>query len=99
MVTLQFRNNIFRSSMLKYYLADIPDEYFRQHVLGMRGYKAAKKRLSIPKYGDCYVYDPLVCQGGPERTDHLRIANMHTYLKELIAIGYQLNEDNIRILD
>lgn len=96
--TLQFRNSIFRSSALKYYLADIPDEYFRRDVLGIRGYKAARKRLPIPKYGDCYAYDPLVCQGGPERADHLRISNMRAYLKEMIAVGYQLNENNIRFV-
>lgn len=96
LATLQFRNNICRLSTLRYYFPDINEPYFQSHVLGMRGYKSAVKRLGIPKYGDCYAYSPLTQQDGPEQVSHLHITNMHAYLKELISIGYQLNENNIR---
>lgn len=94
--TIQFRNSICRLSTVKYYFANIPEPLFQSQVLGMRGYRTAAKRLGIPKYGDCFVYRPLVCQGGSERADHLHVENMRDYLTGLISIGYRLDENNIR---
>ncbi|RSX52026.1 GAD-like domain-containing protein [Bifidobacterium callimiconis] len=94
--TLQFRNSIVRLGSITYYLADIPDPYFQSHVLGMRGYTTARRRLGVPRYGDCYVYSPLVCEGGPERSDHLHVGNMRAYLKDMLAAGYRMDENTMR---
>lgn len=93
---LQFRNSMTRGSTIKYFFANMPDKQFQQDTLGIRGYKTTRRRLPTPAYNDCYAYTPLICQGGPERTDHLHIANMRDYLESIRDTGYRLDEHTMR---
>jgi len=63
------------------------DDYNLQQRLRWEPYPAARARLGMPAFDECFGYVPLLALGGPETVDHLEKVKLreHIYLISQVA--------------
>ncbi len=53
---------------------------FRQTILSWNPYEEAVKKYGIPKYEECFAYQPLLSLGGNESVDSMKKVNLQVHL-------------------
>lgn len=70
------------SAGFDFFFEDLGDEAFKNKALDWSPYPKAVKKYGVPKYDECFGYEPILGLGGSEKVDNLKKVKLveHIYL-------------------
>lgn len=73
-------SHIISSYDSRFFWGILEDDYFQNKNFEIPKYEAALERLGPLKQDECYGYVPMLCLGGPDSLEHLKIVKMREHL-------------------